>query len=105
MTSIEPLWTTQQLEDLVHALAKDSAKVVITMHCQERMAQRGISAIEVLRCLRRGLIQRKPIYNKAKCSYELRMSEPAPRDVICVVAAINPTPPPDKLFAVTVWEI
>lgn len=39
MTSIEPLWTTQQLEDLVHVLAKNSAKVVITMHCQERMVQ------------------------------------------------------------------
>ena len=105
MTSIEPLWTTQQLEELVHALAKDSAKVVITMHCQERMVQRGISAIEVIRCLRRGSILRPPIYNKVKRSYEFRMSEPAPRDVICVIAAINPIPEPDKLFAVTVWEV
>lgn len=28
-----------------------------------------------------------------------------PRDVICVVAAVNPIPEPDKLFAVTVWEV
>lgn len=46
-----------------------------------------------------------PIYNKVKRSYEFRMSEVAPRDVICVVAAINPIPEPDKLFAVTVWEV
>ena len=105
MISTDPLWTTQKLEDLVHALAKDSAKVVITMHCQERMVQRGISAIEVMRCLRRGSILRHPIYNAVKRSYEFRMSEPAPRDVICVVAAINPIPEPDKIFAVTVWEI
>lgn len=105
MTSIEPLWTTQQLENLVHALANDSARVVITMHCQDRMVQRGISAIEVLRCLRRGVILRKPVYNKVKQNYEFRMSEPAPRDVICVVAAINPIPEPNRLFAVTVWEV
>lgn len=99
------LWTKQQLEDLVHVLARDSSKVVITLHCQERMAERGVSAIEVLRCLQRGSILKSPIYNIKKKNFEFRMSEPAPRDVVCVVAAIDPSPEPDKLFAVTVWEV
>lgn len=100
-----PLWTTQQLEDLVHVLARNSAKIVVTFHCQERMAQRGVSLIEVIRCLQRGRITRGPAYNPDKNSYEFRMSEPAPRDIVCVVAAVNPEPEPDQLFAITVWEV
>ena len=103
--STEPRRTRQHLEGLVHTLAKDTARVVFTLHCQERMAQRGVSAIEVLRCLQRGVILRDPVFNQAKQNYQLRMSEPAPRDVVCVVAAISPTPEPEKLFAITVWEV
>lgn len=105
MKSVQPLWTKQQLEDLVHVLARDSSKVVFRTHCLERMAQRGISTIEVLRCLRRGEIVRGPTYSQKHKSFEFRMSEPAPRDVVCIVVAVNPDPDPGKLFAITVWEV
>ncbi|AHF70148.1 hypothetical protein PCH70_49950 [Pseudomonas cichorii JBC1] len=36
---------------------------------------------------------------------EFRMSEPPPRDVVCVVVAIKPEPEPSQLFTITVWEI
>ncbi|HCN44650.1 MAG TPA: hypothetical protein DIT18_02470 [Pseudomonas sp.] len=103
--SSQTLWTKQQLEELVHALARDSARVYFTEHCLQRMEQRGISTIEVLQCLRRGRIVRVPIWNEHHRSYEFRMSEPVPRDIVCVVAAIAPVKAPDQLFAVTVWEI
>lgn len=105
MKPIQPLWTPQQLEDLVHVLARDSAKVVFTEHCLERMRQRGVSTIEVLRCLQRGSIIRGPNYSKDHKSFEFRMSEPPPRDIICVVVAVKPTPAPNMLFTITVWEV
>lgn len=105
MKIVKPLWTMQQLEDLVHVLARNSSKVVITLHCQERMVQRGVSAIEVLRCLQRGRVLDEPIYNQKNKHFVFKMSEPAPRDVVCVVAAVEPNPEPGKLFAVTVWEV
>ncbi|MBX8532486.1 DUF4258 domain-containing protein [Pseudomonas cichorii] len=101
----EPLWAKQQLEDLVHALAQESSRVVFTNHCLERMVERGISTIEVIRCLRRGVIVRGPTYSHAHMNIEFRMSEPPPRDVVCVVVAIKPEPEPSQLFTITVWEI
>lgn len=101
----EPLWTKQQLEDLVHALAQDSAKVIFTDHCLERMAERGVSTIEVMRCLTRGSIVRGPAYSHDHKNIEFRMSEPHPRDIVCVVVAVNPEPEPNQLLTITVWEI
>ncbi|MDG9883586.1 DUF4258 domain-containing protein [Pseudomonas putida CSV86] len=103
--SRQPLWTKQQLEEFVHALARDSARVVFTGHCLQRMEQRGVSTVEVLSCLRRGSIVRGPFYNAGHQSFEFRMSEPAPRDIVCVVAAVKPVAIPGELFAITVWEI
>ena len=105
MKIVKPLWTTLELENLVHVLARDSGKVVITLHCQERMVQRGVSAIEVLRCLQRGSIRDEPTYNQKSRHFVFSMSEPSPRDIVRVIAAVEPNPEPGKLFAVTVWEI
>ncbi|GAB7532789.1 hypothetical protein PS3A_52050 [Pseudomonas sp. 3A(2025)] len=69
------------------------------------MVQREISTIEVLRCLQRGAIISEPTYNQQNRHFVFKMSEPAPRDVVCVVAAVEPNPEPGKLFAVTVWEV
>lgn len=103
--SRQPLWTKQQLEQLVHALARDSARVVFTGHCLLRMEEREISTVEVLSCLRRGVIVRGPAYSMEHQSFEFRMSERAPRNDLCVVAAVKPVAAPGELFAITVWEI
>lgn len=103
--SSQPSWTKQQLEAFAHALAKDSARVIFTEHCLQRMEQREISTAEVMNCLRRGRIARDPVYKEAHQSFEFRMSGSAPRDVICVVAAVKPVAAPGELFAITVWEI
>lgn len=104
MENKPPLWSRQQLEDLVHVLARDSSKVVFREHCLERMNERGVTAVEALRCLRRGLIIKGPTYVKKHRNYEFRMCEPPPRDIVCMVVAVNPSPEPGELFAITVWE-
>lgn len=105
MKNPEPLWTKQQLEDLVHVLALDSSKVVFMNHCLERLDQRGVTAKEALRCLRRGSITRGPTYSEKHKSFEFRMSEPPPRDIVCMVVSVKPVPEPGKLYAITVWEV
>lgn len=103
--SKQPLWSRQQLEDLVHVLARDSSKVVFREHCLERLNERGVTAIEALRCLRRGSIIRGPTYSKKHRNFEFRMSELPPRDIVCMVVAVNPSPEPGEIFAITVWEV
>ncbi|MFJ4142008.1 hypothetical protein [Pseudomonas sp. NPDC089734] len=69
------------------------------------MVERGVSTIEVIRCLARGSIVRGPTYNHQHKNIEFRMSEPSPRDIVCVVVAVNPEPEPSQLVTITVWEI
>ncbi|WP_225774353.1 DUF4258 domain-containing protein [Pseudomonas sp. Marseille-Q5115] len=93
------------MEDIVHVLAMDSWRVIITDHCQQRMEQRGVTYTEVLRCLQRGLILDEPSFDNEHNMFKFRMSEPQPRDIACVVVAVKPSPEPGELFAVTVWEV
>lgn len=105
MKNPEPLWTRQQLEDLVHVLAQDSSRVIFKEHCLDRLAQRGVTAMEAIRCLRRGQIIRGPTYVQKHKTFEFRMSEPPPRDIVCMVVSVDPVPEPGKLYAITVWEV
>ena len=105
MSTISPLWSPQQLEDLIHVLARDSSRVVMTEHFLERLAERGVTVGEALRCLQRGTIIRGPTYSAQHKSFEFRMCEPAPRDVVCVVAAVKPILDPGEMIAITVWEV
>jgi hypothetical protein len=105
MENIVPLWTKQQLEDLVHTLAQDSLRVIFREHCLERLAERGVTATEALRCLRRGSITKGPAYSQKHNNFEFRMSELPPRDVVCMVVAVNPITEPGEVFAITVWEL
>lgn len=105
MSTNQPLWSRQQLEDLVHVLAKDSSKIFFTNHCMQRLALRGVTMGEALRCLQRGSIVRGPSYSQAHNSFEFRMCEPPPRDVVCMVVSVQPVVKPGQLFAITVWEV
>lgn len=102
---MRPLWTKQQLEDLVHVLAQDSSRIIFRQHCIERLAERGVTMIEALRCLRRGTITKGPDFSREHQSFEFRMSERPPRDVVCMVVAVEPRLAPGELFAITVWEV
>ena len=52
--------TNAELQKRIRLLAKNSAKVFFTAHVLDRMLLRGVSDIEVLDCLRGGVIQRPP---------------------------------------------
>ena len=105
MKVVEPKWSRIELENLVHTIARDSERVVFTTHFLERMELRGVTAGEALRCLQRGSIVEGPTYNPAHKSYEFRIIEPWPRNVVCVVAAVKPVADPGEVVAVTVWEV
>lgn len=105
MPSTEPLWTRQQLEDRVHKLALDSSNIIFMDHCLTRLEQRGITAKEALRCLRRGSITRGPTYSEKHNSFEFRMIESPPRDIVCMVVSVKPVEDPAQLYAITVWEV
>lgn len=105
MSTISPLWSTQELEDLVHVLSRDSSRVIFTEHFLERLAQRGVTVGEALRCLQRGAIVKGPTYSAEHKSFEFRMCEPAPRDIVCVVVAVKPVLDPGEMIAITVWEV
>lgn len=105
MKVVEPKWSRQQLEDLVHILARDSERVVFTDHFLLRLGQRGVTANEALRCLQRGVIIAGPDWSPKHKTYEFKISEPWPRDIVCVVAAVKPVVSPGEVVAVTVWEV
>ncbi|GLZ86916.1 hypothetical protein Pres01_29670 [Metapseudomonas resinovorans] len=95
----------EALEAIIHEIAQTTANVYFTDHCRERLDQRGVTLIEAIRCLRRGMITRDPEYNAQKGSWEFRMSERPPRDVVCLVGAIALDPPTHRIVAITVWEV
>lgn len=105
MKAKQPPWTRVQLEVLVHNLAQNSARVIFTGHCLERLVERGVTTGEALRCLKRGRITSGPDYDAEHKTFKFRMSEAPPRDVVCIVAAVEPDPVPGELFAITVWDI
>ena len=105
MKAKQPAWTKEQLEDLVHVLARSSERIIFTTHCLERLEERGVTTGEALRCLQRGQITSDPEYDSQRRTFKFLMSGPDPRDIVCLVAAVEPDPEPGKLFAITVWDI
>ena len=49
---------------LISTIAAESGRVFITKHAQEQMQKRGIDRLDVLRCLRHGLIEEGPYTHK-----------------------------------------
>jgi hypothetical protein len=47
-----------QLQAHIRRVAQDSSRVFLTQHAQDRMLQRSVSDVQVLECLRSGLIER-----------------------------------------------
>lgn len=63
-----------QLQNHIRRVSQDSSRVFFTIHAQERMLQRSVSDIQVLDCLRSGLMQRPAqidqVTNHVKCRME-----------------------------------
>jgi len=90
-----------QLAKHIRTLAKNSRNVVLTDHLKQRMAERNVSNIEVLECLKLGSIRRAPEINHDKQSLECRMERQVlKRDLACIVALCDENP---NLIIVTVF--
>lgn len=59
-------WSNAQLQQHIRRVASLSERVVFTEHAYGRMALRSVSDLEVLECLRQGVIQRPPQTDKAQ---------------------------------------
>jgi hypothetical protein len=79
--------------DHVRALAADSGKVFITEHARDRMLERGISDLEVIDCLRHGVIQRPSQMDRKTGHLKCRMEHFGPSRNVAVVAALDEANP------------
>ena len=78
-----------ELQRHVRALAADSAKVFITEHARDRMIERQVSDIEVIECLRHGVIQRPPQTDRKTGDLKCRMENFGASRNLAVVAALG----------------
>lgn len=70
---------------LIRQKAEASDNVVITVHAQERMEERGITLDDVLAILRRGAVYLPPFRNEVKdWQAEMERRMPGGRDAVAV---------------------
>ncbi|EJN1504481.1 TPA: DUF4258 domain-containing protein [Pseudomonas aeruginosa] len=95
-----------KLTELVNAKAVENADdILITKHCELRMDERGINRREVWTCLRRGCVCSEPTFDTDKGSWTFKFQEPAPRNIICVVVAVQFDESGEALFVLTAYEV
>lgn len=85
--------TTVQLQAHIRRLAKDSQRVVITLHAYDRMSLRCVTDWEVYECLRKGVIQRPPQVDRKTGSLKCRMEYFGTVRNLAVVAALEDDDP------------
>jgi hypothetical protein len=81
------------LQKHIQALARDSAKVFITVHARDRMLELGVSDLEVIDGLRHGVIQRPPQLDRKTGHVKCRMEHFGPSRNLAVVAALDEADP------------
>ena len=86
-------YTNRQLERQIRHLAQDASRVFITDHARDRMAQRQVNDLEVIQCLRQGVIQRPPTLDAKTGHLKCRMEHFGPSRNLAVVAALDDAMP------------
>ncbi len=82
---------------LIRFLAEDSSNVYFSDHAMTRMEERGITTLDVISCLRNGLVTERPhtdVHGNWRCTLQHNISG----DRVNVVAAIDE----DKLIIIVV---
>lgn len=98
--------SVDQLTELVNRKAVEKIDdILITKHCELRMEERGVTRREIWTCLRRGNVCSDPGFNPDYGSWEFKFQEPAPRNIVCVVLAVQFDEAGEALFALTVYEV
>jgi hypothetical protein len=94
--------TASAATQAIRARAEDSANVILTDHAQERMAERGIIALEVYRILRTGIVDVAPTrLTDGDWKAEIEQRMPGGRDAVVVTVVKRD----ERLVVVTVmWR-
>ena len=92
--------TNTQLQARIRQLAQDSGCVFILDHAQLRMQQRGVNDMEVLVCLRQGMVQRPAKVDAPTGEARVRMDHVGSARSLSVVVSLDDLKP--NLLVVTV---
>lgn len=94
--------TPNRATAIINETSQDTAQVILGDHALERMAERGISDIEVYRILQNGLVHNEPTRTKQKewkCKITMRLKGSRTAGVVTIILHNG------MLFAMTVeWE-
>jgi len=91
--------TNTQLQARIRHLAQDSGCVFILDHAQLRMQQRAVNDMEVLVCLRQGMVQRPAKVDAITGEVRVRMARN-----LSVVVSINDLEP-DVLVVTVITQV
>ena len=94
--------TKHQAHDLLRRI--EDSRVFITNHAKDRMAERGVTRVQVLRCLKRGTITEGPYQDLAHGSWKLNVEAYTAGDLLTVVAAVNADENGERIIVVTVMN-
>lgn len=89
-----------RLQAHIRHVAKDSSQVFFTRHAHDRMMQRAVSDIQVLECLRSGLMQRPAQIDQFTGAVKCRMEHFGSARNLAVVVGLEDSNP--DLLVVTV---
>ncbi len=87
------LMTNAQLQARVRLLAQDSGCVFILDHAQLRMQERRVNDLEVLACLRHGIVQRPAKVNEKTGEVRVRMDHYGSARNLSVVVELSDADP------------
>ena len=85
--------TNTQLQARIRHLAQDSGRVFILDHAHLRMHQRGVNDMEVLVCLRQGVVQRPAKVDATTGEVRVRMDNFGSARNLSVVVSMNDLEP------------
>ncbi len=98
------LMTNTQLQARVRRLAQESGCVFILDHAQLRMQERNVNDMEVLMCLRHGVVQRPAKVNEKTGEVRVRMDHFGSARNLSVVVELSDADP-DVLVVTVITRV
>jgi len=92
------------VERLVKELAVDSCNIAFTEHAEKRINDRGISSLQVQRCLKRGKFVEGPAIELSRKNWQFKMEGHAGGDSLAVVGALENVGEGDYILVITAFQ-